>query len=275
MQFDFISNPNAITLFKKFDKYQYPLPNCTKIIFRYYFEEMYYILVPVKYLYLIIDYGSAYVNGMPDGTSYIVNERDRRIGMTSDKPNDIVDIYTLFYTFFMQLFTTTKESLSLLASRTTSTTSWNDNSLVHLFYKYIQSYGYLFTISSDEIMSNLLNLVYSSYPNIITKELYNKFFSEFIKPEFNLEHPQYISPSFNRDRIPEDFRGSYAVMEWMKNNFYQDIKIDENTCVFNWGYDVPDDIIRGIQPNIKIQEIKQNYNSRIKRQVDLVKNFMQ
>jgi hypothetical protein len=164
----------------------------------------------------------------------------------------------------MQLFMT---RLSLLVSPT----GWNDNRLVHLFYKYIQSYGYLFTISSDEIMHNLLVYLFNYYP--ITIELYINFFSSFIKPEFKLQNSQYISRSFNRDNIPEDFRGSYAVMEWMKNNFYQDIKIDENTYIFNWGY-VPDDIIHGVQPNKQIEVINQSYNSRIKQQVDLVKQFM-
>jgi hypothetical protein len=214
-------------------------------------------------LYLIIDYGSAYVNGMPVGSASVVGDRDRRLGMTSTIANEIADIYTVFYSFFMSSILLVKPYLLI------SSGALIRNKLTGLLYKYLESYGFLFTISTQDIMNNLLLI--SSNPARGRK--YDEYFLSIIKPVFRLASPMYISPSFQKENIPPDFRGSMAVMLWMRNNFYLDTKIEENTYVFNWGY-VPTGIIEGIQPNKEIEEMISSKNSYVKNKIVQIKDFM-
>jgi diadenosine tetraphosphate (Ap4A) HIT family hydrolase len=261
MEYDFITNPNFLKLFT-FDNEV--IPKIDKIIFRYYIDKNnlnQVILVPAKYLYLIIDYGTSFVNDMPDNSRFVNQNNKRLYGMTSDKQNKIFDVYTLLISFFTTIFV---QRPSLLIQNS----SYKDNILVRFLQKFLQAYSNLWDKEVPYIMNKLGQ---NSFINVNRKETYEKLFLSFIKDEYKLLNHQYLHPNFTEDNVNSDFRGAYRVMMWLYENHYthQDLQLENpNTYIFNWGF-IPEGVFMGIKPNLEKIENLKNFNverTRIKNE---------
>lgn len=254
MIYDFVRNKNFLQLFREYKENINEIPQIKYIFFRYFTKEMTQIIIPAKYLMLIIDYGNTYVNDMPSNAyfsmPYLVN-----IGMTPDRPNEIVDIYTFLLSFFTDIFIS-KPYLIINKQQQT----WYNNILYKLLLKTIHSYGELWLREKppDIIMNELLQIILTKQENL------NHFFYTRIKEEYRIKYYMYLVPSFPVESIPQDFRGSKKVVEWMLNNHYKQMNLEEklnqeNVYVFDWGH-LPPDHMEGIQPT---KEIKNNMQERI------------
>lgn len=99
MQYDFINNSEYLNLFSNFKEGD-QIPEVQNVLFKYYLKNNEYILIPTKYLYVVIDYGQAYVEGVRTH----IDPRLADIGMTSNRYNNNSDIFTFFYVIFYIIY---------------------------------------------------------------------------------------------------------------------------------------------------------------------------
>lgn len=89
MEYDFINSTHFFDMFKRYtmsyDHYSNPI--ISKVLFNYYYTKTDFVTVPVKYLYLLIDYGNSYIDGMSKEYIFQSEGRIERLGMTNDRPN--------------------------------------------------------------------------------------------------------------------------------------------------------------------------------------------
>ena len=98
------------------------------------------ILIPATYLYLIIDYGSSHVDGMPAGTTYERGDR-AAAGMTPSQGKSYVDVFTLCMSTFIMILSLKKRLLLSASSG-----YMKPRGVLAAFYqKFFQAYARIWT----------------------------------------------------------------------------------------------------------------------------------
>lgn len=275
MLYDFIENKNFMKLFKIYNEYNGDIvPEIRNVIFRYYMSKNNkkdVILIPAKYLSLIIDYGSAYVDGMPQGSQFYYENRYQNLGMTSDKSNIVFDTYTFMMSLFLNILMH-KPYLLISDDR------WIDNFLVNLFHMTIKNYGELWVKNYNDILNDILT-INKGVDKSSRYRMYKNLFEDNIKPKYKINHPQYLHFSFPVDSVPVDFRGANAVIKYINNNHYSKMNLenkltDKYTYVFNWGYTTDRQENEGIQPNEDIKNMIKHKIQYKSQSASTMKNFM-
>lgn len=275
MEYDFISNKNYLSNFKFYSEIMGDrLPIIDKALFRYYLDkndENRYLLVPVKYLYIIIDYGLTYVEGMPQGTSFALPSRIENAGMTSDRPNILSDIYTLMMSFFHNILM--YKPYLLFDDKGDY---YPDNPLLSIFHKTLTFYGKLYNVSADQIFNNIqyLNRDNSQINNY---KKYEEYFKSITKREYKSSF-KYLHKDFlqNADSLKnENFYGAGRVAQWMFENHYRNKDLitylsNPTTIVFNWGF-VPDGVLQGPQPPKEVYSIIENNKNKKREEINKIK----
>lgn len=252
MLYDFIANKNYLNLFKVYQEDRGDaIPPIQQILFCYYWSPTEYVLVPAKYLYLIIDYGNAYTDGMPPDSHFQYDFRYQGAGMTSDQPHIITDVYTMtmFILYNVLLF---KPHLVIRDGQ------WIANDLVGLFYKTVQAYGELWLVSPDEVMNAFLT---ASQARVNRPGVLDTSILDLIKPQYRSATFKHLSKDFPIASVTPDFLGAERVVEWLYTHHYQALNLEQlmrqdNVYVFNWG-DIPPDMLMGIQPTPEIVAMHQ------------------
>ena len=269
MKYDFISNKDYLKLFKIYKEDQgHEIPKIEKILFKYYIGDEIYI-VPAKYLYVIIDYGFTYVDGMPAGTTNIV-PRHRQWGCTSEAPNSSTDSYTFIVSVLYHIFQY-KPYLIFDA------TGWIDNELTTFFRTFFDNYTNLYSRTPGEVEAALLATHQRNPENrsAAFKEAYINSIEAVYR--FGPNHPQVKNSNFTYDAGHRPiFSSSQNIINWMRTTFYTEV-FDENRedfFVFNWG-DVPQGIIPGITPNEKIRRLIDTKLRAKQQKSAAVQGFMQ
>ena len=263
MLYDFITNTNFLQLFREYKENQTIVPEVKQVLFRYFTKENRQIIIPARYLMLIIDYGNSYVKNMPKNTYFSMPHR-ARIGMTADKKNLVADIYTFLMSVFSDIFVSKPYLV-------TNNQTWNNNILVELLQKTIQSYKELWIIP-ENMMNELLQVIIKRDTSLA------QFFNSRIKLDYRFGEYRYLPPNFNPELVEEDFRGSGKVVEWMVNNHYKQMNLHDkinqkNIYVFDWGH-LPENHIQGIQATPEIKNIiRENIDHR-KLMASTMKQFM-
>jgi len=267
MCYDFVNNNGFLKLFKsQGDRNSHP--NVENVIFRYYInKEGRYLDLPATYLYLIIDYGNSYVEGIDPE-----NVREGLFG--SDKPNKSSDCYTLLYNVFTTLLI---HKPYLLIDQYNYT--WLNNNLAKIFYKFIDSYKELWITDPKQIMEQLIMIAVSRSNNKYID--INNYFSQIKRRGYEYTDPrwqQYLPQNFNTQNISEDFSGAYEIVTWMVEKVYNERNIKQiaekkTTYIFNWGY-LPEGVKDGIIPTEQIKQRIKNKKERKTQKIENVKAYV-
>lgn len=272
MIYNFIENKNFLKLFKIYDEYNGDVvPQIKNILFRYYMsakDPTDQIIISAKYLFLIIDYGNSFVEGMPEGSHFQYPNRYNNLGMTSNKPNLVFDTYTLLMSTFFNILLS-KPYLVI------ENNTWKNNILYLLFEATIRAYSELWE-EPAKLMDKLLQIHISGGAN--RWRLYRDMFTNSIKPQYKINHFQYLSPNFSVNSVPIEFRGARAILQLLIREYYirKNLKSQVNkddVYVFNWGH-VPSSELTGIQPNQQIKDMIKSKIERKKQITTTMKNFM-
>jgi hypothetical protein len=270
MVYNFISNKNYLNLFKVYKEERGDsIPPIKKILFRYYVNPTRYILVPVRYLYLIIDYGNAYADGMPAGSHFQYDFRYDGAGMTSDRPNINTDVYmmTMFMIYNVLIF---KPHLLVRNGQ------WLKNDLVELFRKTVEAYRELWMVSPSTVMATFLTASQAptNRPQTLDGSIHN-----LIKPQYRTATFRHLSKDFPLDAVAPDFMGAEQVVTWLYNKHYRKLNLeallpDDDVYVFNWGQ-VPTGMLMGIQPTPEITAMHEDKIRNKAQHIGLVQQYVE
>ena len=276
MVYDFVKNPNYLKLFKIWDEYEgSKIPKINNIYFVYHIlsinDSTKPIIVPAKYLYLIIDYGSTYVKGLSSYHTFPV--RVQKIGMTSDRPKFVADVYTCSMSLMFNIII---YKPYLIFDEQSG--DWLDNKLTQIFIKVLVSYAALF---------NDVNKIIQELPKIsqLTSDYRYRLFKDYmdaeIKPQFAVTHFQYLHKDFTDDMVANDFNDATKVVWWIYTQLYDDSDLrrklqDPDTYVFNWGGPyLPEGMLQGVEPNDAINQLLTTRKEQQKQQIAKVRSFTQ
>jgi hypothetical protein len=267
MEYNFIQNKNYLKLFKIYNEDRGDIvPKINKILFRYYIEiqdKIISLLVPAKYLYLIIDYGRVYIDGIPN----IITQ-----------PNSVSDIYI----FLSNLLTNIINYRPYLIFDE-STGEWLNNNLSKIYTVFFEAYKDLFNTDYKIILQTLSRMtLIGRYNRYIT---YHNYLISIIKDEYKQPQFHHISPSFMETNVHSNFRGAEKVVLWLYMNIYKEQKLeqyldDPDVYIFNWGgeflkHGAQEGTLSGIEPNKEIQHLIQNRKNNQSYQITRVQNFTQ
>ena len=221
------------------------------------------ILIPATQLYLIIDYGNSYVEGMPHGTHY---ERCDRVsvGMTPTRSKSYFDVFTLAMNSFTFIL---REKLRMLISLTAN--SLRDIPLVHFFRKFFSAYKEVWNVKWEMVMPGAAQTV------IANRDL-RRYFMSVTKSKYRSEYTHYLSPRFDPKHLPADFNSPVTVLNWIMTTMYNPVnywKHLDTSIVFNWG-NVPSDRRPGIQPLPSVIEKIDTTIQKKKKLANITRNFM-
>jgi len=273
MVYDFVSNPNYLKLFKIWDEYEgSKIPKIEGIYFAYYLtSDSYPIIIPAKYLYLIIDYGSAYVNGL---TSYhTFPRRVESIGMTSDRPKSVADVYTFNMSLLLHIML---YKPYLIFDELNNT--WLDNKLSKVFKKVFRAYKNLYK-NMPKIIRMLPRI--SALTEHNRHNLFVDYLTNEIKPEYAVGHFQYLHKDFDATMVDSNFNSPGKVVDWIYRNLYNYGDLfsklsDPDAYIFNWGGPLlPEGVLQGIQPNKSIQKLIANRKEKQSQDISRVRAFTQ
>lgn len=220
MEYDFINNDGFLTLSKGYKNDKIPLVN--GVYFRYVIQDK-VLIVPTSFLYIIIDYGTSYINNVNKDKLYVNSDYVRRFGMTSNKPNRNSDIYTLLINLFGILVINREYLFGIDVN----------GDLYRLMTAFFEVYKNLFTLQSNQIIGALRNL----------KEAhkYKEFIVSITRDEFKTSSFQYLHPDFNNINS-EPFRkyGGYnGPLSWalfLQDTYFSNIVLNNaSKFIFNWG----------------------------------------
>ncbi len=269
MVYDFVKNPNYLKLFKIWDEYEgSKIPKIEGIYFIYHGLE-YPIIIPAKYLYLIIDYGSAYVTGL--SSYHTFPGRVQHIGMTSDRPKSVSDVYTFSMSL---LFNIIMYKPYLIFDEANS--QWLDNKLSRIFTKVLRAYGSHFK-DVEKIVRDLPQM--SGQTEHSRWRMFRDYFYGEAKPGFIVSHFQYLHKDFDETLVDNDFNSPIKVVNWIYTNLYDSADLqaklsNPDAYVFNWGGPyLPKDVLQGIQPNDSIKELVSNRKEQQKQDISRIRSF--
>jgi len=264
MVYNFINNKNFLKLFKIYNEdLGSQVPEIDNVLFKYYLDvknPKRYLLIPAKKLYLVIDYGNSYVDGMPPGSMFQFPSR-RAAGILTTIPSQCSDIYTFFMVQFMEILM--YKPYLLIKNK-----KWKEGTpLVDLYYKFISSYYKLWVKHPKEVWKDLLNVAIRRHVN--ANSAFGAFWNSMVDAKYKINkfYYWYLQPNFTSDLVGDDFNSNEKVLMWIINKHYQHLNLETvarqpTTYVFNWGY-VPENEISGIQPNDQIKELmKQKLDNR-------------
>ena len=276
MVYDFIHNKNFLKLFKIYkENAGNQIPVISNILFQYYVTDKDYFYLPAKYLYLIIDYGHSYIQGMPDGTMFQLPRR-QAAGIITTKPNKCADLYTLFIVQYQEILL--YKPYLLIKDK-----KWLDGTpLVDFFWKFISSFRELWNETPKRVWELLL--IVATKKHAAPFVAMEKLWIGIIKSKYKSLgwHYWYLPPRFLCDEIPEwGFNSSQKALAWLVTNHYKKLTIngksleqlalEPTTYIFKWGH-VPDNEINGIQPN---EQIKQLIQQKLTTRQELIKKTKQ
>ena len=268
MQYDFINNSEYLNLFSNFKEGD-NIPEVKNVLFKYYLKNNEYILIPTKYLYVVIDYGQAYVEGVRTH----IDPRLADIGMTSNRDNNNSDIFTFFMSYFISHILTYKPYLLIEKS----TSNWKQNNLYRLFKKFIEAYEKMWKITPEQFLTTLLITAIQRDQNF-EEVIYKNIKSEYKNTQRDIWAWKYLNPKFTPNLVHSNFNGSLNVCYWITNKItnqgkLQQIEKLDTTYVFNWG-NIPIGIMDGIQPNAEIKALIKTGQDLKKQQIIDMKNFI-
>lgn len=271
MQYDFINNAEYLNLFSNFKEGD-QIPEVKNVLFKYYSKDNEYILIPTKYLYVVIDYGQAYV----EGVRTYVEPRKAAYGMTSDRPNKNSDIFTFFMSYFISHILTYKPYL-LIEKRTTSSSVWKQNNLYKLFKKFIEAYEKMWSITPEVFLTTLLreSEANRNFANVI----YQNIKIEYKTTPLNNRAWLFLNPKFTEDLVHSEFNGAVKVCDYITKKItdqktLRQLEKEDTTYVFNWGY-IPRGTMDGIQPNAELKALIETSHALKKQQIRDMINFTQ
>jgi hypothetical protein len=271
MQFDFVHNPNYLELFSNYPKSSNTMSGIQKILFKYFMDDKdptSYIYVPVKCLYLIIDYGSAYVDGMPKNSTWLHPRRYDK-GFTSDKPNEIADIYSFYHNMFIIILT--NQPYLMISTEIGQEPKWIKNNLVKLFIKWLTGYKVLYKTATTQLLRGFLS------EHVSTRNFTNYLNSQRWSPT-DAGYERYLVETIKPEEIDEDFRGASNVFKWMSQNLYsqpdfETMSRSNSTYVFNWGY-IPPGTMDGIEPTSDVKELIRSEKEQTTERITALKEFL-
>jgi hypothetical protein len=246
------------------------------IFFDYYIDNIKYT-VPVKYLCVIIDYGTSYVNNCVQCANY---QSDNYLKDTiyNNRPSRIYDIYT----FFSQLFITILElkPLLLLEKDNNNNYTFRNQIMSNLFYVFFKSFNILFKNGFETLLSRILQFVSDNNGSLYLKEeeLKSLYYYE-MKNEYTIQYPYiYFINGVKDQDVEKPFNSTQNILNYMKELYYDKYYFKQNKLkeikeyrLFNWGY-LPDGIERGEDHGTYIENLEQlrknNKNEKI-RQLDI------
>lgn len=269
MQYDFINNSEYLNLFSNFKEGD-QIPEVQNVLFKYYLKNNEYILIPTKYLYVVIDYGQAYVEGVRTH----IDPRLADIGMTSNRYNNNSDIFTFFMSYFISYILTYKPYLLIEKS----IYIWKQNNLYRLFKKFIEAYEKMWKITPEQFLTTLLITALGTKRNF-EEVIYQNIKSEYKNTQRNVWAWKYLNPKFTQDLVHSNFNGSLNVCYWITNKITNQRELKkieklDTTYVFNWG-NIPIGTMDGIQPNAEIKALIKTSKDLKKQQITDMKNFIE
>lgn len=272
MAYDFIKNPNYLKLFKIWSEYEGSrVPRIDNIYFVYYGIGDKPIIIPTKYLYLIIDYGGAYVKGL--SKYHVFPEWVQHFGVTSDRPNSIIDVYRFCINL---LFNLSMHKPYLIYDEQNQ--RWMNNKLSKIFIKVLRSYKAQF-VTVEKVIEQLPMISSTASGN--RRQTFMNYFNSILTddPKYYVRNFQYLSKNFTPDLVANDFNSPERVLNWIYTNLYNhnSLKSDlqnPDVYVFNWGGSyLPKGILQGIEPNEAIEELINTRNEKQKQSISKVRRF--
>jgi hypothetical protein len=283
MRYDFVSNKDFLNLFKIYQEEKGDaIPEIEKILFKYYTDpnnpnKVFH--VPVKYLYVIIDYGITYTKDMPPASLSRIGWLENN-GFDSTKPNSYCDIYTMI-SFFLLRVMVSKPYLVFDKNGI-----WlQNNILVDFFQFFLTNFAQLFITDITQVMQSFSNLQKSNPQN--RRSSFNDLYIQLVKPEHAFvvaqqgriqKFPHFLK-NFDLSSVGDSFSSSWKLLNFMYERYYANINFEEiekqdEVYVFNWGY-TPENIIRGIEPNSQIKDMIDQKDHLKKQKIGEVRNFIQ
>lgn len=273
MRYDFVSNKDYLKLFKIYEeKKGDAIPKIEKIFFKYYTDPndsntVFY--VPVKYLYVIIDYGFTYTNDMPATSLTPISWLDNN-DFNSKKSNSYFDIYTMIM-FLMFRVMTSKPYLIFDKDG-----NWlQNNILVDLFGSFLTNFAQLFITDTKQVME-----VFSQLQKRNPNNRHNAFKETYLgllKHEHNSGYVYFLR-NFDESSVGKDFSSSWKLLNFMHQRYYENIDFEslekqDDVYIFNWGY-TPENIIRGIEANSQIKDMIYKKDQLKKQKISEVRTFV-
>lgn len=274
MRYDFVSNKDYLNLFKIYQEEKGDaIPKIEKILFKYYTDpnnpnKVFH--VPVKYLYVIIDYGVTYTNGMPQASLSPIGWLENN-GFDSTKPNSYYDIYTMISYFLLRVMVS-KPYLVFDKNG-----NWlQHNILVDFFESFLTNFEQLFITDITQVMQSFSNLQKSNPPN--RRSSFNHLYLLLVKPAHQFVGFPHFLKNFDLSSVGDSFSSSWKLLNFMYERYYANINFKEiekqdEVYVFNWGY-TPKNIIRGIEPNSQIKDMIDQKDQLKKQKIEELRNFV-
>jgi hypothetical protein len=257
MQHDFLNAPAPNVFPQNPPPIQNPLivgmaPD--NVLFKYFINGDVY-LIPANYIYVIIDFGMSYV-----GTRGAINQSaipTRAVHLmdqvrTPEKPNEDFDHYSvLMHSMITILSSDTRRHF--LIDVMANPPIWKVTPLGRLYRHFLESYEFKFPRLNS--MMNGLALVSAAGGRNVRNTII-RMIDAHTAPERLVgvwkwramdDFPWYPPPSPASNAI-SPLRSSGAVLNWMRDNFFQNVFPANYTHVFNWG-DLPPNTLQGIEPS--------------------------
>lgn len=270
MQYNFIENKGFLNLFKIYSESEGSKVPIVKAYFRYYYQveggAYNYFIVPAEYLYLIIDYGNSYLDGVPNSVQHVDENLKDTYGMMPNQPKSVADVYTFSMSLLYHI-SVYKPYLIFGAG------GWLNNRLTAYFRKFLESYSALFT-DVNQFWNNLPIL--SNQQSHQRRGIIGRAMLNALNYKHN-DYFHYVPANFTADNVAPDFSTPVDVAVWIQSTLYDtDIMVGDlgrdDVYVFNWGF-LPPGKLAGVEKNAYIQELLDNKNAKNSDVIASVKDF--
>jgi hypothetical protein len=270
LEYNFIENSDFLNLFKHYNEGTIPkVENC---LFEYYFKDDTIIIMPVKYLYVIIDYGFTYTKDLPKNKIYVSERHVQSMGATSNKSNPLTDTFCVIMDCLFHTICYTPYNIFDI-DITTNAYTWKINNLTDFFYNFLHNYVDLWRMSTPDII------------NVLALTRFNNA-QEFANFFISITHTAYIG-CFSFNRLHKDFvldtRSNFStalnIIKFMKEHYYDaknlnNLKTTPHTYTYVWGTNIPSGINQGIQPNGNVISNIRNKEHMHRQKIENVKDFL-
>jgi hypothetical protein len=281
LEFNFLENEGLRELFS--ENYKTGInPVVENVFFTYslpsrYSEKFEVFNIPVKNIYVIIDFGRSYTDNriQDDGNPYkfpASKENYVSCGTSQSKSNSFIDMYVFSLNLFITILSH-KPYLLININRDDSV-DIVESDLSYYFSKFFDSYKIFFKDIPDKynskstpnsnprlcdlyifICKKLGKCINEQKNNItltVSTELHDLINSEYQCKSTEKVYPYFLNHSKTNTQ-PTDprklgvFGNSRSTLIWIRDNLYKDIRPDGDSLVFNWG-EFKDDRSVGIMP---------------------------
>jgi len=260
MQYDFINNPSYLSLFSNYNTNN-SIPDVEKIIFKYYThttDPTKFILIPAKYLYILIDYGTSYTESSEGNPP--VDPAYQAGGMTSNISNPYTDCFTFLMWFYHEIF---RNKPFLLIDTMETPWSWRSNKLIKVLDMFLESYSDLWAVSVGVLKDRII-LTLNTENRDIRRMFYDSVKLAYKPPDIGWW--AFVNPTFPTSQIKAPMRNSWELLIWLINNCTDQTALlrdtqSKTTYTFNWGH-IPKGTMDGIEPNYEIKELIQDEKNK-------------